>query len=127
MTAVSNRNFYVDQVRDVTVVCFTVSTLIESSYEYVSDELFELAEYVTSSEPIQIVFDLWGVRKIDDWGLAMLRAFYETIEARGGKVILCRIPPVVLQALRTSGLWNCFSICETRGEAILAYSNVSVN
>lgn len=126
MTAVSTRSFYVDQVRDVTVVCFTVSSLNEANYEFVSDELFELAEYVTSSEPIQIVIDLCSVRQIDDWGLAMLKAFHETIESRGGKVIFCRIPQPVFNALRTAGLWASLHISETSGEAILAYSNTSV-
>ena len=127
MTAVCTRNFYVDQVRGVTVVCFTVTAMNETNYEFVSDELFELVEYVTSSEPIQIVVDVCSVRQVDDMGLAMLRAFHETIESRGGKVIFCRIPPSVHHALRTTGLWDCFNISETRSEAISAYSNTSVN
>jgi anti-anti-sigma regulatory factor len=122
MTAVSSRCFYVEQVHDVTVVCFTLTSIVETNLEIASDELFELAEYVTSSEPIQIVLDLWTVRKIDDWGLAMLRAFHETIESRGGKVIICRIPQTLFNALRNAGLWDCFHTCETRGEAILSYS-----
>ncbi len=122
MTIVSTRSFYVDQVQDVTVVCFTVSSIIDSTYEFVSDELFEFVEYVTSNGPIQVVLDLSSVRQIDDWGLAMLRAFHETIESNAGTVILCRIPQNVSDALNDVGLGRWFQTCKTRGEAIQSFS-----
>lgn len=124
MTVVSNRSFYVEQVNDVTVVCFTVSALVEANYEFVSDELFDLVEQVTSSGPIQVVVDLGSIRNIDDWGLAMLRAFHETIENHGGMAILCRITQRVMQVVAESGLNNSFHLCDTRREAVWSFSDV---
>src|SRR3974390_2524191 len=108
MITVSNRSFYIEQVSDVTVVCFTVTKIVEQNYEGVSDELFELIEYVTSSGPIHVTLDLWSVRKIDDWGLAMVRAFHETIESHRGTAILCRIPQAVSNALSSAGFRDSF-------------------
>jgi len=121
MTAVSTRSFYIEQVRNVTVVCFTVPSIVESNYEFVSDELFELVENVIASGPIQVVVDLWSVRQIDDWGMAMLRAFHETIESHGGTTILCRIPQSVATALSQAGLKDGFHLKETRSEAICSF------
>lgn len=121
MTIVSTRSFYIEQVSDVTVVCFTVSKVVDQNYESVSDELFELIEYLTSSGPVQVALDLWSIRKIDDWGLAMLRAFHETIESHEGTVILCRIPQAVSHAMATAGFGNSFHIRDTRHEAIASF------
>ena len=121
MTVVDHRSFYIEQVRNVTVVCFTVPALVESTCEFVSDELFELVENIIANGPIQVVVDLWSVREIDDWGLAMLRAFHETIEDHGGMTILCRIPQTDATALSHSGLKTCFHLQETRGEAIWSF------
>jgi anti-anti-sigma regulatory factor len=98
---------------------------VESNYEFVSDELFELVEYVTSNGPVQVVLDLWNVRKLDDWGLAMLRAFHETIDGQHGTVILCRIQPAVADFLGETGMVNGFHMRETRGQAIRQFSDRS--
>ena len=121
MTAVSTRSFYIEQVKNVTVVCFTIPSIVEPNYEFVSDELFELVENVVANGPIQVVMDLWSVREIDDWGLAMLRAFHETIESHGGTTILCRIHPGVANAISQAGLKESFQLRETRGEAIWSF------
>ena len=118
MTVVSSRTFYTEQVNNVTVVSFTVSSFVETSYEAVSDELFELVEYVVTSGPIQVVLDLCSVHEIDDWGLAMLRAFHESIDSHGGTAIFCRLPQPVETAIREAGMWDAFHCRETRGEAI---------
>jgi anti-anti-sigma factor len=121
MTIVTTRSFYIEQVKNVTVVCFTVPSLEEQNYEFVSDELFELVENVVANGPIQVVMDLWSVRQIDDWGLALLRAFHETIENHGGTTILCRIPQSVVQSIASAGLKDYFRQSETRGEAIWSF------
>jgi anti-anti-sigma factor len=125
MTVVSTRSFYIEQVNNVTVVCFTVSSIVERNYEFVSDELFELVEYVTTNGPIQVVLDLSSIRQIDDWGLAMLRAFHETINVNGGTTILCRLPATVSRAISNAGLTDCFHCRDTRGEAIWYFQALS--
>lgn len=121
MTAVITRSFYVEQVRNVTVVSFTIPSIEETNYEFVSDEMFEFVENVIANGPIQVVVDFGSVRQIDDWGLALLRAFHETIETNGGTTILCRIHSNVASAIRDAGLSSCFQCCETRSEAISAF------
>lgn len=121
MTAVNTRSFYIDQVHDVTVVCFTVSTIVDHNYESISDELFEIVEYLSANGAFQIAMDLCSVRRIDDWGLAMLRAFHETIETNQGTVMFCRISPAVTQLLVEADFGDAFPTCATRGEAIRSF------
>lgn len=121
MTAVNTRSFYIDQVQDVTVVCFTVTTIVEQNYELVSDELFEIIEYLSANGAFQIVLDLFSVRQIDDWGLAMLRAFHETIETNGGTVVFCRISPGVARTLNEELICDAFPTRKTRMEAIQSF------
>ena len=123
MTAVSTHSFYVEQVREVTVLSFTVSSLTGQNYEFVSDELFEIVEYLTSTYPIRVVLDLSNVREIDDWGLAMLRAFHETIQANNGTAIFCRLSQDITDFLNDTKFANGFPIHDTRGEALRAFNN----
>ena len=121
MTVISSRTFYTEQVHNVTVVCFTVPSMVESTYEAVSDELFELVDYVVSSDPIQVVLDMSSVKSIDDWGLAMLRAFHETLGDRDGTVIICRLSQRIADEITRTGLDNLFDIRETRSEAVSSF------
>lgn len=121
MTAVSSCTFYTEQVHDVTVVAFTIPALVDTTYESVSDDLFELVEYIVTSGPIQVVLDLQSVKQIDDWGLAMLRAFHETIDDHNGLVMLCRMHQRVCSAIHEAGLANMLHQCETLNEAIQSF------
>ena len=105
-------------------VCFTVSSISETETSILfRTKLFEFVEYVTANGPIQIVLDLWTVKRIDDWGVAMLRAFHETIETNGGSTIFCRIPLGVARVLKEVGFDEWLQIRETRGEALQCYAN----
>ena len=121
MTAVLSQGFYVEQVHNVTVVCFTVPSIDDANYEFISDDLFELVEHVTANGPIQVVLDLGSLKSIDDWGVAMLRAFDETIDSYGGSTIFCRIPQTVFAALQESGLSKSLRISDTRTEAVWSF------
>lgn len=121
MTAVLSQSFYVEQVNNVTVVCFTVPSIDDTNYEFMSDDLFELVEHVTANGPIQVVLDLGSLKSIDDWGVAMLRAFDETIESYGGSTIFCRIPASVRTELEDSGLSDHLRISDTRTEAVWSF------
>lgn len=121
MTAVSSCTFYTEQVHDVTVVAFTVSTMVESTYEAVSEDLFELVEYIVTSGPVQVVLDMHSVKQVDDWGLAMLRAFHETIEDHGGTAILCRLTKPAGTAIRDAGLCKLLNLCDTLNGAIQSF------
>lgn len=124
MTVVTHQSFYLEQVREVTVVSFTVSGVVGSNFERVSDDLFELVEFLRlTSDPIQVVLDMKALRQIDDWGLAMLRAFSETMSTYGGTVILCRMMPGILDTIAETGMQSTFQIRETRMEAISAFSD----
>ena len=123
MTAVSTQSFYVEQVREVTVIDFAVQSIDEHNFEFVSDELFEIAEYLMSTFPIRVVVDLSKVRQMDDWGLAMLRAFQETIDNHNGTVIFCRVPQSVTKFMSETGFTNGFQICDSQNEALRLVNN----
>ena len=121
MTVAIARSFYVEQVCEVTVICFTVNGLDEDNYEEVSEELLELVSLATACGAAQIVVELTAVRRIDDLGLAMLHALHDSINEVGGTVVFCRPTPVVSIAIREAGLSSVFDIRNTRCDALAAF------
>ena len=121
MTTATASSFYVEQVRNITVVSFTVTALDEQNHETISDELLELVSLIIASRPIQVVVELSAIRRIDELGLAMLHAFHDSIEDAGGRTILCRLSPGVTNSIRDAGLLYEFNILATRGEAVWSF------
>lgn len=112
-------SFYVERVREVTVVCFTVRSLCEQNSDQVSDELLEFVSLVIADRPIHVVAELSSIQEIDDLGLAMLRAFHESIDDAGGTLVLCRASSGVTSAIRQSGL--AFHLMRTRADAVWSF------
>ncbi|MBC8114174.1 MAG: STAS domain-containing protein [Candidatus Saccharimonas sp.] len=121
MTVATASSFYVEQVRNITVVCFTVNALDEQNYETISEELLELVSLVTASGPSQVVVELSAIQHIDELGLAMLQAFNDSIEDSGGAVLLCRLHPAVASAMSKAGPTCEFDIRTTRGDAMWSF------
>jgi len=121
MTTAIASSFYVEQVRNITVVSFTVAALDEQNYEPISDELLELVSLIIANRPIQVVVELSAVRRVDELGLAMLHAFHDSIEDSGGTTVLCRLSPAVTNSIRDAGLLHEFNIQATRGEAVWSF------
>lgn len=119
MTVSTASSFYVEQVNNVTVLCFTVRFLNERNYDVVSDELLEFVSLVTSERSIQVVAELSSITDIDDLGLAMLQAFQDSINDAGGTLVLCRVSPIVHGKIREAGL-DCY-VSRTRGEAVWSF------
>jgi anti-anti-sigma regulatory factor len=119
MTIATASSFYVEQVRNVTVLCFTVRVLNEQNYDIVSEELLEFVSLVVSERPIQVVVELSSINDIDDMGLAMLQAFQDSIDDADGTLVLCRAPANVLTKIRQAAL-GCHC-CRTRGEAVWSF------
>lgn len=113
--------FYVEQVRNVTVICFTAHELSETNYEAVADELFELVPIMTQLRPVQIVCEMSSVRRVDDLGLAMLHALHGSIQEVNGKIVFCRLSSQVQTAIFEAGLSKEFDIRLTRGEAVWSF------
>lgn len=111
--------FYVEQVREVTVMCFTVRSLTEENYDSVSEQLLDFVSLVTAEKPIRVVAELSAVGEIDDMGLGMLQAFRDSIDDAGGTLIFCRTHPSVMAAIRRARL-NC-EFSRTRGEALWSF------
>lgn len=116
MTVATSASFYVDQVDEVTILCFTVRSLTEQNHDFVADDLLEFVALVTAERSIRVVVELSSIDTIDELGLAMLQAFSDSIDDAGGRLVLCRVQPRVITALRRSGP-RC-EIARTRGEAI---------
>jgi anti-anti-sigma regulatory factor len=104
MTVFTASSFYVERVRDVTVLCFNVRSLTEQNHDAVSDELLEFIALVTADRPTYVVAELSALQEVDDLGIAMLQAFHDSIDDAGGKLVLCRVPMTVMAALRRSDL-----------------------
>lgn len=121
MTIAMASSFYVERVDDLSVLCFTVRSMVEQNYEAVSDELLEFVTLVSMEDHIRVVAELSRVESIDDLGLAMLQAFSDSIRDAGGRLILCRVQPAVLAAIRQSDM-DC-EVSRTCGEALTTFSN----
>lgn len=119
MTVSMSTCFYVEQFRDVTVVCFTCRSVTERNYDVVAEELLEFVNLVTLERPIRVVAELLAIREIDVLGLEMLRAFHESIHDAGGRLVLCRVQPAVTAAIRRAGL-PC-EISGSRSEAVWSF------
>lgn len=121
MSVAAAESFYVEQVRNITVVCFVVPALDDHNYEGVSEQLLELVSLITANRPIQVVVEMSAVQHIDDMGLAMLQAFNDSIEDAGGVLILCRLQPAVKLAMNEAGLSCEFDVRATRGDAMWSF------
>lgn len=119
MTVAAASSFYVDQVGEVTVLCFTVRSLTEQNSDVVSDELLEFVMLVTAERSIRIVAEMSAIETIDEMGLAMLQAFADSIDDAGGTLILCRVRTAVMASIRRASLRCSFS--RTRGEAVWSF------
>jgi anti-anti-sigma factor len=118
MLTATNRSFVVDQVRNVTVVCFTIETLNEDNFEAVAEELNSL---IHARGPRRVVVDLASIRKIDELGLAVVQSFHDGVEEFGGTAILCRLSPTVASAMNEVGLHRLLHIRNSRNEAVWTF------
>ncbi|MFO1042461.1 MAG: STAS domain-containing protein [Planctomycetaceae bacterium] len=119
MTVSMSTSFYVEQLRDVTVVCFTCRTITEVNFDVISEELLEFADLVTLDRPVQVIAELLAIREVDAIGLEVLRAFHQTIHDAGGRLVMCRVQPSVNAAIRSADL-PC-EIFGSRSEAIWSF------
>ena len=118
MTTTIATSFDVENVRNVTVVRFTIGELNEENFADVSDEL---NLRVLDQRPRRVVVDLGSFRKIDDLGLAMMQSFHDSIEELGGTAILCRLSVPVMEAMSQSGLDRLLHIRPSLNEAIWTF------
>lgn len=119
MTVFAASSFYVERVREVTVLCFNVRSLTHQNHDLVSDELLEFVALVTADRPIQVVAELSAIQDIDDLGVAMLQAFHDSIDDAGGTLILCRVPVSIMSTIRRADL-HC-NITRTRADAVWSF------
>lgn len=118
MTLAIDSGFEVEQVRNVTVVRFTVDSLIEANFESISDEL---DSFIHDQRPRRVVVDLQAVYEVDDFGLAMVQSFHDSIEEFGGTAIVCRLNSAVTTALADSGLDRMLHIRPSLNDAIWTF------
>ena len=118
MTVATASSFYVEQVRNITVVCFTVNALDEQNFDTVAEELTSL---IAARKPRRVVVDLASLRRIDDWGLAVVQSFHDAVEEYGGTAILCRLSHTVAAAMNESGLQCHLHIRSSRNEAVWTF------
>ena len=118
MLATAVRSFEVEQVRNVTVVCFTIDSLDEQNFGIVAEEFDSL---IATHRLRRVVVDLASLRLIDDLGLAVLQSFHDGIEEHGGTAILCHLSPAVASAMNGAGLQRHLHIRPSRNEAVWTF------
>ena len=70
----------------------------------------------------KVVLQLGEVSFLDSVGLGALVRQLNTLRAKGGDLKLCQVPPILMQVLEVTTLVRIFPICETEGDAVLAFS-----
>jgi len=118
MLATATCSFDVEEVRCVTVICFTINSLDEQNFEDLADDLDSL---ITSRKPRRVVVDLTQLRHIDDMGLAVLQSLHDAVDEYGGTVILCHLSAAVIAAMKEVGLQRNLQIRSSRNEAVWTF------
>jgi anti-anti-sigma factor len=74
--------------------------------------------YEQSAGARQLVVDLSAVGYLNSAGLRVLVAAGRSIEAVGGRLILCAVPSYIKEVLDIAGLSSLFPVCASRAEAL---------
>jgi len=119
MSTVATASFYLEQVRSVTVLCFTVRSLTEKNLDAIAEELLQFLTQARSGHPIRLIMEFSSISEVDELAGAMLQAFHDGITESSGELVLCRVQTSVLAALRRSGLACRYA--RTRGEALWSF------
>jgi hypothetical protein len=104
MLATATCSFDVEEVRCVTVICFTINSLDEQNFEDLADELDSL---ITSRKPRRVVVDL--------------QSLHDAVDEYGGTVIMCHLSAAVIAAMKEVGLQRNLQIRSSRNEAVWTF------
>ena len=77
-----------------------------------------LYDFIQSRSEPRIIFDLSSVDYLSSSGVAILVGLKRRIDLQHGKLVLCRVQPLVCDLLRVMRLNQYFTFADNEGEAL---------
>jgi anti-sigma B factor antagonist len=112
------RRLEVENMGDVTVVCFTDrKILVEQHIQLVGEQLFN----VVNEGRKQLLLNFRNVEYMSSAVLGMLVTLNKKIQASGGKLVLCNIDPQIREVFEITKLDKLFVIRGEEQEALQAF------
>jgi anti-sigma B factor antagonist len=113
------RRFKIKTVEDVTLAFFVARRLVdEEDIEATFGQLQRLAD---GSEAGKVVLNFRKVEFLSSAVLGRLIKLHKELQSTGGRLILCRIAPAILEVFRITKLDKVFNIKEDTGAALRAF------
>jgi len=78
-----------------------------------------------SLETHHVVLNLAQVNFLDSGGLGALVRFVRVLRRNHGEMVLCHLPPLILQVLQATNLHRFFQSCPSEAEAVQSFSRRS--
>jgi anti-sigma B factor antagonist len=112
------RRFKVQTVEDVTVAFFLGRRIVdEEDIEATFGQLQRLAD---NSEAGKVVLNFRKVEFLSSAVLGRLVKLHKTLQSTGGRLILCRIAPMIFEVFKLTRLDKVLNIKPDTGEALRA-------
>lgn len=84
--------------------------------------LFEQMDQLVDSGRTRVVMNFTGLLGFASYAIGKLISLNNKLPARGGRLVLCCLTPVVDEIIDIMSLRNKFNICKTEQEAIESFS-----
>lgn len=110
----------VSQVEGVTVVRFQEDKLVD--FDVVADVHRELAQFVETEQPKNVLLSFAGVRLISSTALAAVLSLVKRVKTLDGSVKFCEMAPIVQEVFRITDLDTLFDIRADEAAGVQAFS-----
>jgi anti-sigma B factor antagonist len=112
------RRFKVKNVEDVSVVAFVARRITET--EDIDATFGQLQRVVDGSEAGKVVLNFRKVEFLSSAVLGKLITLHKTLQSTGGRLVLCRIAPALLEVFKLTKLDRVLNIKEDTDAALRA-------
>ena len=113
------RRLELEDIGEVTVASFTDRKLLdEESLQAIGEQLASLVEEFGRKK---LVLNFSNIQDISSLALGMLLSLNKKVQAAGGKLVLCRIDPKILEVIAITRLDKLFIIRGDEQEALATF------
>ena len=113
------RRFKIKTVEDVTLVFFLARRIVEE--EDIEATFGQLQRVVDDGEAGKVVLNFRKVEFLSSAVLGRLIRLHKELQSSGGRLILCRIAPTLLEVFKLTKLDKVLSIKADTGEALRVF------
>ena len=113
------RRFKIKKVEDVTVAFFLARRLVDA--EDIDATFEQLQRLADGSDAGKVVLNFRKVEFLSSSTLGRLVRLHKELQSTGGRLILCRISPAILEVFRLTKLDKVLNIKEDTGAALHAF------